>query len=181
MKKTCTKCKAELFLSKFYCDISRPDSLASQCKKCKRSQQKEYRQTEKGQATIRRYNRSEKGREKQRRSNQAEGRLSDQRKYKQSKKGRITERRARLKRKYNITLERYDELLEQQSGVCAICCKPPTTENHYGTMRLSVDHDHKTGEVRGLLCSKCNLTLGCVDDNKELLLSAVLYLERHSD
>lgn len=61
-----------------------------------------------------------------------------------------TIRRARLKRLFGITWEQYDQMLSSQGGVCALCGDPPKGK------RLAVDHDHKTGKVRGLLCSFCN-------------------------
>ena len=60
------------------------------------------------------------------------------------------ERNRRYKRLYGITVEEYDIILVFQGGVCALCGAPPKT------MRLAVDHDHKTGIVRGLLCGLCN-------------------------
>lgn len=66
---------------------------------------------------------------------------------------------------YGITPEKYAELLEAQKGLCAICGK---------AKRLVVDHDHKTGEIRGLLCRICNGFLGLFE-NKELLRRMELY------
>jgi len=51
---------------------------------------------------------------------------------------------------YGISIEQYEEMLDKQNGLCAICKTPPQTK------RLAVDHDHDTGEVRGLLCHRCN-------------------------
>lgn len=62
-------------------------------------------------------------------------------------------RESRYKRLYDISVEEYDMLLDWQGGVCALCDRPPKT------VRLSVDHDHKTGETRGLLCVRCNRML----------------------
>lgn len=70
-----------------------------------------------------------------------------------------------LKREYNLTKEQYDELLQLQGGVCAICSGPAT----------DVDHDHDTNEVRGLLCHSCNRALAGVD-NVEWLGKAFDYL-----
>ena len=64
------------------------------------------------------------------------------------------DRDARYRREYGITLVEYDQMLAEQGGVCAICKKEPDGR------RLSVDHDHVTGEVRGLLCVRCNSFLG---------------------
>lgn len=75
------------------------------------------------------------------------------------------------KKNYGISLEEYNALLESQNGVCAVC------EGKTGR-KLSVDHDHKTGKVRGLLCVKCNLALGYANDNKNILLGLVEYLDK---
>jgi hypothetical protein len=69
-----------------------------------------------------------------------------------------------LKKNYNITLEDYDRMLDEQQGLCAMCGRPETTSNQYSIKRLSVDHNHKTGKVRALLCSTCNVKLGVVED-----------------
>lgn len=67
-----------------------------------------------------------------------------------------------LKRVYKITLEDYQELFEVQGGVCAICHHSETNLDPKSglTRYLAVDHDHKTGRVRGLLCRRCNQVLG---------------------
>lgn len=87
-------------------------------------------------------------------------------------------RRYNLKRrlkKYGVTLEEYEALLESQGGVCAICQGPP---NGKDDDIYHADHDHKTGELRGLLCSRCNNGLGCFSDKAELLQIAIAYLAR---
>lgn len=75
-------------------------------------------------------------------------------------------------RKYGLRPEDYDTLLDNQNGVCAICSEPPKPGR-----RLAVDHDHTTGEVRGLLCSPCNTALGLFKDRIRLLAAAIVYLE----
>ena len=77
-----------------------------------------------------------------------------------------------LKKTYEISLKRYEELFQAQFGVCAICHKPPTEEKPF----LVVDHDHETGKVRGLLCNKCNMAIGLFGDLTDNLRSAVRYL-----
>lgn len=74
-----------------------------------------------------------------------------------------------LQRKFNLTPEQYQIMVDKQNGVCAIC---------KGTCsrKLAVDHDHKTGKVRGLLCNSCNRGLGYLKDNKENLQNALEYL-----
>lgn len=82
------------------------------------------------------------------------------------------------KRKYGLDNVKYDIILKKQNGVCAICLKPETYKHQSGKIKeLAVDHNHKTGEVRGLLCSRCNITLGLVDDNLEILNVAIDYLK----
>jgi hypothetical protein len=80
-------------------------------------------------------------------------------------------RRKHFFTRYGITLEQYEAQLDKQGGVCAICCNPPTTR------RLCVDHNHETGEVRGLICNSCNRGLGYLKDDSRLLKAAVQYLE----
>lgn len=85
-------------------------------------------------------------------------------------------RRDQLKHHYGITIEQYDAMLAKQNGVCAICQNPPR-----GKMkRLSVDHDHITGAVRGLLCITCNRTVGYLD-NATWADSATQYLQAHKE
>ncbi len=81
-----------------------------------------------------------------------------------------------LKRTYKIDLNKYNSLLSEQSGVCAVCKNECVTGK-----KLAVDHNHDTGEVRGLLCAKCNRGIGNFNDNLDRLKSAVLYLEKHSE
>jgi hypothetical protein len=88
-----------------------------------------------------------------------------------------------LKKKYKITLEEYNEMLKTQKGVCAICENPETTINKKTgeTIDLSVDHDHLTGENRGLLCTSCNRGLGCFRDNVKYLDNAKKYINNHKN
>lgn len=79
-----------------------------------------------------------------------------------------------LKRYYGITLEEYDLLLEKQGYKCAIC----GIDKAENVKSFAVDHCHKTGKVRGLLCHKCNIGLGHFDDSSNLLIKAVSYLTK---
>jgi N12 class adenine-specific DNA methylase len=85
------------------------------------------------------------------------------------------DRKYALKKDYDMDLQEYDAMLEQQGGVCAICSRP---EQAKGIDRLAVDHDHVTGKVRGLLCSSCNRGIGCFKEDINLLRGAVSYLEK---
>ena len=92
-----------------------------------------------------------------------------------------------LVRNYNISLTEYAQMFADQNGVCAICEQPEraklpgrkTAETENRMRDLSVDHDHKTGTVRQLLCNSCNHVLGAAKDDPNILLAAADYLRRH--
>lgn len=94
--------------------------------------------------------------------------------------GRAVKRNGILRREYRLSPSEFDALLKAQGGACAICRFPETKIHRDGSVtRLSVDHDHETGAVRGLLCSGCNVGLGSFADDPEALRAAVDYVERH--
>lgn len=95
---------------------------------------------------------------------------------------RETRHRHNLRALYSLTSERYAEMLAAQGGRCAICgLDEPNAHGRTGTkFRLSVDHCHDTGRIRGLLCQKCNRAIGLLGDNVDLLRKAIAYLERVS-
>jgi len=72
------------------------------------------------------------------------------------------QRNRHLKEKYNLTLDDYNQMFEQQNGVCAICGNPENTNR-----MLAVDHNHNTDVIRGLLCFNCNTRLGWYEKQKE--------------
>jgi hypothetical protein len=80
-------------------------------------------------------------------------------------------RNNKLKRLYGISYEDKVEMHKQQNGVCPICYQP------LGVNDLHVDHDHDTGEVRGLLCKHCNMGLGNFKENTEALERALSYIQ----
>jgi len=77
---------------------------------------------------------------------------------------------------YGITKDQYDSLLKSQSNGCKIC-----GNNNENNRALAIDHCHKTGKIRGLLCGNCNRGLGQFKDNKELLSKAIKYLSIADD
>ncbi len=79
-----------------------------------------------------------------------------------------------LKSRHKMNLVGYAKLLEKQGGKCAICYIAPDTKQRYGV--LCVDHNHSTGEVRGLLCTRCNVGLGLFQDSINNLKNAIHYL-----
>lgn len=85
-----------------------------------------------------------------------------------------------LKRKFGITQEDYEKILESQNGVCSICECEESTKHRYkeGSQNLAIDHCHETGIIRGLLCSNCNRGIGMFKDNPKFLISAAEYLNK---
>lgn len=81
----------------------------------------------------------------------------------------------RLRSLYGIDAQGYRELFDQQGGRCAICALPPV-----GGRPLVVDHDHRSLEVRGLLCSQCNAAIGLLMDSPDVIDSAATYVRSHS-
>jgi len=90
-------------------------------------------------------------------------------------KCRIKGRKSALRIKYSLTMSEYQEILKKQLGNCAICGYPSNIEDRY----LCVDHNHKTGIIRGLLCNRCNIVLGHVDDDTVILQKMISYIEDH--
>jgi hypothetical protein len=99
----------------------------------------------------------------------AKHRNYDRRRYKRREASRVVYQYRKL---YGITKDQYDAMLAEQGGRCLLCFGI----NADGR-RLSVDHNHKTGKVRGLLCSQCNTGIGLFRDNPELLRMAIQYIE----
>ena len=86
-----------------------------------------------------------------------------------------------LREKYGLTPARYDKMLADQQGLCAICDRPETALGRGGTpRRLAVDLG-RDGVVRQLLCHRCNLVTSAVDDNPSLLDAVREYLQKHTE
>lgn len=80
--------------------------------------------------------------------------------------------------RFGITPEDYDRMLAEQGGLCAVCRQPETQRANNGHPKmLAVDHDHITGQVRGLCCAACNVGLGNFRHDPELLAAAIAYLK----
>lgn len=101
--------------------------------------------------------------------------LSTRNAYRRRTRTPESARAEKLWLRFRMTVEDYDAILSAQGGVCAICFRACSSGH-----RLSVDHDHRTGVVRGLLCKACNLILGQSQDSPDRLRSAASYLERNS-
>lgn len=101
---------------------------------------------------------------------------ASQKAYREKNRERVKacQRNSDLRHRFGIDLEAFNLMVEMQGGKCAICHEPFQTGK--GT---HVDHDHATGKVRGLLCSKHNMGIGYFQDSPALLRAAAGYLERH--
>ena len=95
----------------------------------------------------------------------------NQKRWHQSPKGKRYLLKNRLD-KYGLTILEYERMRKKQKDQCAICGK-------LGGKTLCVDHDHRTGNARGLICQSCNHLLGDAFDNVDILLSAIQYLRKH--
>jgi len=78
--------------------------------------------------------------------------------------------------KYGISIDVYESMLKSQNGACMICLKPEPKEK-----KLDVDHCHKTGKIRALLCSRCNKAIGLLEDNRYMALNVVYYLDKFNE
>jgi len=163
--KTCKICKEIKPLEAFYKMSQMRDGHRNDCKACNlAAKAARYRaDPEPTKARVRKW--------------QAENRekvLDWRRDYAASGRKGENGRRYHLKKKYGLTVEQYDEMLLAQGGGCAICGRPPRPD-----IALYVDHDHATGQVRGLSCFRCNNALGDFNDDPALLASAAAYLDGH--
>jgi hypothetical protein len=95
------------------------------------------------------------------------------------KKYLLSQSNSKLKQNYGISMVEYEQKLIEQQHACAICFS--TTPGQNNIKRFSVDHCHKTGKIRGLLCSNCNKGIGLLNDSVELLEAAIEYLKLHSN
>ena len=105
--------------------------------------------------------------------------------YRIANKDRFREvaRNKTIRHKYGIEPDEYDKMLKSQSGVCAIC----GTDNPNGSrsrstylLNLAIDHCHKTGRIRGLLCNNCNRGIGLLGDDVIVLRRAIEYLTKQT-
>lgn len=80
-----------------------------------------------------------------------------------------------LEKHYGITLKEYNRIFVNQGGKCAICRKKPDIKKKY----FAVDHNHRTGTNRGILCHACNIMIGNAKDSIKLLQAGIRYLNRY--
>lgn len=151
MVKTCTKCKQEKpMTSEFFCANTRMSSgFASHCRKCAA----EY---------VRAWHAKAENKAKQKEVKKAY--------YADNKEAFLN---TLLKKAQGISWAQYEVLLNEQGGVCFIC-----KEKCASGRRLAVDHCHKTGVIRGLLCGRCNCGIGNLQESEDIFLNAIQYLRK---
>jgi hypothetical protein len=154
--KTCSKCRDPKPITEFH-------SRQHRCKECQRAYQKEWQAKNKAHRAEYQRGHYRKHLEKYRESHAQ---------YYQDNKGAIAS--SDRKRRYGMTDEQFQQLLERQGGCCAICGTNDPSGGHGNNFH--VDHDHSTGAIRGLLCHHCNHGLGKFKDSPELLHKAMSYL-----
>lgn len=161
----CRTCRIEKPITEFYQSKARTDPTFTECKVCHKTRTKQVRQ---------RNLTATRERERRYRLKATANTKESIRRYYRSEKGKRTIYSRYYQKRFGITLQEYEARLEAHNGVCAICLKPQKDKR-----RLVVDHNHQTGDVRGLLCTPCNIILGCWQDNSGTALRAATYLEHH--
>lgn len=149
--KICVKCKEIKDLSHYGKDSTNKSGLRSRCKLCRSKDSKEWNKTNPDRLSI----------------NSKKWYLKNPEKA----------RNMALKRKYGITLDQFNQLSIQQEDKCPICNKHKDILDQ----SMSVDHCHKTGKVRALLCNPCNAAVGFIQENVENAQRLVQYIKLHKE
>lgn len=108
-----------------------------------------------------------------------EARMQSQRAFRAANRERYSQEDRQ--RKFGLTPHEYNEMVASQGNRCAICKCHETATRKGKIKALAVDHDHKTGAIRGLLCADCNTGIGKLKESRSALIEAVRYLDRHSN
>jgi len=171
LSKICIRCKKEKCLSEFYRNSQKKDGFSPYCKKCHN-----YICNE----SIKRRLKKDDSLRLQKNTLARALYAKNPDKYRLRSRKRTYEelKNTDLKHKYNITFKEYLEIWNKQNGVCAICGQPETRKTKGVLSMLCVDHDHKTGKIRGLLCFRCNTVLGKVNEDTNLFILMTDYLKK---
>lgn len=169
--KLCKDCGELKSLSEFSKHPTNKDRHQQKCKKCCAVYQKNWLVTNRESNLIKQKAWYAANRDKQK-VHSAAWQKANPEKFKQYM------RKVKLKQRYGLSVEQFDEMVQQQRGQCVICgtSEPGNRFNKPG--RWYVDHCHATGKVRGLLCAKCNAGLGFFGDDPVRLLKAAEYIRR---
>lgn len=178
--KTCSACSQCRPLAEF--NRAKGDRLKARCRECDRAYMKRYYAANKGawdaSRAKHRDRRNARRRDEYRENEQLRQKcIAQARDYRMRNPGR--KRASNLFSMYGITVEQYAAMLAAQGGGCAICGRADN-----GGQRakwLHVDHCHRTGRVRGVLCAKCNKAIGLFADDPTLLVRGASYLRKGED
>ena len=160
--KTCTKCGVTKLLSQFSNSSTSRDGKQHRCKQCNaeyKAQHREHRLALERERYLRK----------------AEELKSYQKRYKQENPDKVKQRNNEyhLRKRYGISAEEKQKMLNEQNNQCAICGK------EFDDAKMThVDHCHESSIVRGVLCRHCNIGLGHFKDSEELLNNAIRYLNK---
>ena len=178
-KLVCTKCKLEKPTTEFYKDKYKKSGYTSHCNLCRKKNTQNW--SIKNRQKIRDYAKDSYHRNKEEILQRRKiDRKNNPEKWSLAAKKRYCKIKARVKGWKqsgikDMTIERYDQMIESQNNCCAICNTPASSLKKI----LNVDHNHSTGLVRELLCDCCNRGLGYFRDSADLLEKAMLYLKKH--
>jgi Recombination endonuclease VII len=101
--------------------------------------------------------------------------------YKINKEAYALRARTQRLKKHGLTIDSFNEVLQKQQGLCAICGKPETNKDKYGKIKnLNMDHNHVTNKFRALLCFSCNTTLGQINEDVTILEKLIIYIQKHN-
>lgn len=139
----------------FYKFKTNADGYDRKCKACRKAEYKKWYTSPKGQAKVKAYCKS----------------------YNAIPKNKVRSRYFRIAKKFGISKKDFDIMLKNQNNACAICKKEEYDPRH---KYLSVDHNHSTGKVRGLLCNNCNKALGQFKECPTIMLNAISYIKLHN-
>lgn len=167
-KKKCSGCKEKKTLENFTKNRAAWDGVSNYCRPCRAQVKKlDY---ENNKERIKEQVKASYQRHKARAIRYAQ-------KYRKENPEKI--KHTKLMQDRGISLDKYNQMLEAQNNVCAICNRPELKLWKGKIPNLCVDHCHTTNEIRGLLCMKCNRGIGLLEDNIESLLSAISYLKKY--
>lgn len=155
--KICTRCRNQKPFDFFGFDKKGKHSLHAWCKSCKNAAQKQHiidnRDTVNARVRSRRVNNP------------------------------IPFLQAKYKCLFGISYNQFQEMIEKQHNLCAICDRPESTvDKRTGKIRkLAVDHNHITKKVRELLCGKCNQALGLLNEDLKVIINLIKYIQKHKE
>ena len=168
--KPCTLCGIVKHFDQFNKHPNAKFGIAPRCKECLAPQKSAYYQNNKDKWQER---------EAEMRTKDPEGLKKKNRdasaRWRSNPENTRQKRMKYIEKRYGITYEQYEAMEKAQNGLCKICLKLPTNS---WSDRLHVDHDHKTGEVRGLLCYMCNVAVGNLEDSPERADRVAAYLRK---